>query len=152
MPDPIVFDSQTPRFGLPLLYAGQAQKEAFVNEATARTDALLHGAIEGEANAPPATPVEGECWMIGTAPTGSWSGKAGQIAAFSGGNWLYVSARDGLHLLNRATGQEVRYHGQWRAPARPAVPSGGTTVDTEARAAIAALLEALTVAGIVPAA
>ena len=33
----------TPRWALPFLFAGQAQKEMFHNEALVRIDALVHG-------------------------------------------------------------------------------------------------------------
>lgn len=151
MPDPISFDSTSPRFELPLLFAGQAQKEAFVNEAHALADALLHCAIEGEAAAPPTTPVEGENWLVAASPTGAWAGQAGKIACRQAGNWLFVAPRDGMTLLNRTNGQQRRYFASWLAPTAPATPSGGTTVDTEARAAINALVAALRTAGIFPA-
>ncbi len=43
MSDPVQFEGATPRFALPLLFAGQAQKEFFVNEALLRADMVLHG-------------------------------------------------------------------------------------------------------------
>ena len=150
MPDPLTFDSTSPRFSLPLLFAGQAQKEAFVNEAHALTDALLHLAIEGEAAAPPATPVEGTSWLVAASPTGAWVGQAGKIACRQAGNWLFVAPRDGMVLLNRTDGQQRRYFAGWLSPAAPSAPSGGATVDAEARTAITALVAALRTAGIFP--
>jgi hypothetical protein len=152
MSDPIVFTSASPRFGLPLLFAGQAQKEVFVDEAHALTDALLHPAVEGEADAPPADPAAGECWLVGDTPTGDWADHGGEIASFQAGGWIFAVPRDGVRLLDRSTGQEIRYRGGWQRPATPAAPSGGTTVDAEARAAIAGLVAALVAGGLLAAA
>ena len=151
MSHPISFDSSSARFELPFLFAGQSQKEGFVNECAARTDALLHCAIEGEAAAPPATPVDGTSWLVGPAPSGAWIGQTGKIAARQSGNWLFFVPRDGMRVLNRASGQEIRYHGSWKIATRPALPTGGTTIDAEARAAISALIASLTTAGVIPA-
>jgi hypothetical protein len=150
MTDPISFTSASPRYELPLLFAGQSQKEFYVNQAYARIDALLHAAIEGEANDPPASPDDGDCWLVGDAPTGAWSGHAGELACQEAGTWIFLAARDGLQVLNRSTGQLRLYRGGWTAPAAPAAPAGGTTVDSEARAAIAELIDALAAAGILP--
>jgi hypothetical protein len=53
-----------------------------------------------------------------------------------------------MRLFDRSTGQFVFFHGGWQRPVTPAGASGGTTVDSEARAAIADLVSALTQAGI----
>lgn len=151
MPDPITFDSTSPRFALPLLFAGQAQKESFVNEAHALTDALLHCAIEGEAATPPATPVEGTNWLVAASPTGAWAAQQGKIACRQAGNWLFVVPRDGMRLLDRSSGQEKHYFAEWQVPVAPATVTGGSTIDTQARAAIADLISALRIAGIFPA-
>lgn len=150
MSDPFLFDAASPRYGLPLLFAGQSQKEAFVNEAHALTDALLHCAIEGEASIPPSVPAEGEAWLVGASPSGAWAGQAGKLACRQAGNWLFVTPRDGLRLLDRATGQERRFHGAWRFPDMPLEPIGGSVVDAEARAAIVQLIAALQDAGVYP--
>lgn len=146
-----MFETRTARFDLPLLFAGQAQKESFVNETSARIDALLHGAIEGELAIPPVAPIDGQAWLVSGGASGDWLGQAGKIAARQAGNWLFFAPRDGMRLLNRASGQEIRYFGAWAAAVRPATPSGGATIDVEARAALAAIISALTSAGIVPA-
>ncbi|MFM5895186.1 MAG: DUF2793 domain-containing protein [Novosphingobium sp.] len=150
MPDPL-FESRTARFDLPLLFAGQSQKETFVNESLARLDALLCLAIEGEQAAPPATPADGQAWLVASGASGDWTGQSGKIAARQAGNWLFAAPRDGLKLLNRATGQEQRFAGTWKVPSRPPAPSGGAIVDAEARTAIGAIIAALTTAGIVAA-
>lgn len=150
MSDPYLFDIASPRFGLPLLFAGQAQKEVFVNEAHTIVDALLHCAIEGEADAPPPTPADGEGWLVGLSATGDWEGHGGTIAFRQAGNWLFVPPRDGMRLLDRSTGQERRFLGEWKIPSAAAEPTGGTIVDAQARVAISQLIAALRVAGIYP--
>lgn len=151
MSDPIIFDTASPRFGLPLLFVGQAQKEAFVNEALSLTDALLHCAIEGNAASPPSAPLDGQAWQVGASPTGDWVGHAGKIACRQGGNWLFITPRDGMRVLDRSTGQVRSYHGGWVAPTPPDIPSGGTTIDAEARSSIASLIARLREAGVFPA-
>ena len=98
-----------------------------------------------------ASPAEGECWLAGTTPTGDWSGHAGEFACFEAGSWIFLAPRDGLRLLDRSTGQVKLYRGGWSVPTTPAAPSGGTTIDAEARTAIADLIAVLDEAGILPA-
>lgn len=148
MSDPLLFDTTSPRFALPMLFAGQAQKEVFVNEAHVLLDALIHCAIEGTASVPPASPADGSGWLVGTAPSGAWTEQEGKLAFRQAGNWLFVSPRDGMSVLDRATGQTSRFHGEWRVPVAPAEPSGGSVVDSEARTAILQLLASLRDAGI----
>jgi len=54
-------------------------------------------------------------------------------------------------LLNRSSGQLMLFRGTWSAPAALAAPVGGTTIDSEARTAIADLIAALSEAGVLPA-
>ncbi|AZI36458.1 hypothetical protein NT2_05_00120 [Caenibius tardaugens NBRC 16725] len=150
MPEPISFTSASPRFHLPLLFTGQAQKEFFVNEAHALTDALLHLAIEGQASAAPLAPDDGDCWLVLAPATGDWAGQDGMIACRQAGAWLFVTPRDGMRAFNRADGQDWRYADGWQIAAAIASPAGGTTIDSEARTAIDAILLALTQAGILP--
>ena len=148
MTDPISFTSTTPRFQLPMLFVGQAQKEFTVNEAHALMDALLHAVCEGESLSPPAAPVDGEMWIVAAGADGAWSGQDGLLAARQAGSWLFVTPREGMRLFDRAMGQVLLYRDGWKRPARPASPAGGGTIDSEARAALAGLVAALVEAGI----
>lgn len=150
MTDPIAFTSATPRFALPNLFVAQAQKEFTINEALARIDGLLHPVVEGEADFPPANPTDGENWIVGSLASGDWSGLSGKIALRQAGNWLFIAPREGMSVLDRATGSMARYDGGWLRRSAIAAPTGGTIADAEARTAIAGLIAALVAAGILP--
>jgi len=148
MTDTLAFTSTSPRLGLPMLFTGQAQKEAYVNEAHSLIDAVTQCAIEGSATAAPAAPINGTNWLVGTGATGDWTGQDGKIACYQSGNWLFVAPFDGLCIFNRSTHQFSHYSGAWQTPAAVTAPSGGTTVDAQARTTLANLISALQTAGI----
>lgn len=150
MSDPVAFENLSPRFALPLLYSGQARKEVFVNEGFAIADALLHCSVEGEAAVPPSSPSDGENWLVATGATGEWTGQDGALACRQAGTWIFVPPRDGLRAFDRSTNQEQFFCGSWRKASPPVEPVGGTTVDAEARTAIADLIVKLRVLGIFP--
>ncbi|MCB2048639.1 MAG: DUF2793 domain-containing protein [Novosphingobium sp.] len=150
MPEPFAFDSTSPRFELPFLFVGQAQKEAWVNEAHARIDVLLHCSVEGELTEPPLTPADGESWIVATPATGLWAGKDGMIAARQADNWLFVSPREGMRIFDKSTRQERLFTSAWQTPNVPVEPTGGSVVDSEARAVLAELISALRVSGVFP--
>lgn len=148
MTDPVSFTSTTPRHALPFLFAGQAQKEFFVNESLARLDLLLHPAVEGERADPPGTPVKGECWLVGAGATGPWAAHERAVAGWDGTAWTFAEPVADMMVRDREAGGFRRFSGEWQAIARPADPAGGTAIDTEARAAIVAIMAALETFGI----
>lgn len=156
--------SSTPRLALPFLTPGQAQKEFFHNEALQQLDTLVAAAVEVlPQNAPLSSPAPGACYIFGTAPSGAWAGKAGQMASYSAGGWRFLPPTDGQTVFVKSTGLRAEYRGgAWEfgvmrtgsvmiggvevvstRSAAIAGPSGGSTVDSEARTAIGEILAAL---------
>lgn len=162
--------SSTPRFALPLLHVGQAQKELFHNEALMLIDALAQPCVEAlAANVPPPDPAPGQCWIVGDSPEGAWAGSAGALALWTAGGWRFAAPREGMSVWVAEDGLAARYvSGAWRAgrvtatqvmidgeqvlgPREPAIdePDGGSVVDAEARAAIEAILMTLRSHGLI---
>ncbi len=150
MSNPLVFDAATARLNLPLLYAAQAHKEVFHNEALARIDGLLHAAVLGEAPQPPEMSAEGDCWLVSPAPMGEWSGQAACLAMRQSGQWLFAAPVEGMRIYDRATRQFAVFSDTWEKATKVEEPTGGMNVDSEARAAIGALISALRAAGVFP--
>jgi hypothetical protein len=134
------------------------------NEALQILDAALAAIVEEPPrNDPPASPSEGSSYIVGAAPTGDWSGKGGQVATMSAGGWRYLAPVDGLSALVRSNRLRAEYFGgSWEIGIARAAsveiggqqllssqaeaitsPSGGATVDAEARAAIDQMLAML---------
>ncbi len=141
----------TPRLALPLLAAGQAQKEITHNEALLLIDQLAQPmAVAAAATVPPASPVSGDAWLLGAAPTGAWAGQPLALAIASDGGWRFVQLPVGSRVQVGAAGALwQRSASGWQPPATVAVPSGGATIDAGARAAIAAIIDVLRATGIV---
>lgn len=150
MSEPIEFETVTPRHALPMLAAGQAQKEFFVNEAFARIDALLHPVIEGQASDPPAAPQPGQNWLVTGSGTGDWTGRDGSLANWDGFQWTYLAPAAGMLVYDGATGERLCFRQTWKRAERPTAPAGGAVVDTEARAAIGALLDLFATLAMIP--
>jgi Protein of unknown function (DUF2793) len=144
MTDPLSFSSVSPRFALPMLFAGQSQKETSVNEALLMADVLLHPAVEAVLATPPASPSNGKCWLVASSATGPFSGQTDRIAAWSEGGWRFLVPSEGMRVYDIAAAAYRIYSGGiWRLAAAPAAPSGGNVIDSQARAAIAAIITAL---------
>ncbi|APE27648.1 DUF2793 domain-containing protein [Aurantiacibacter gangjinensis] len=150
MSDAYTFTSKTPRFGLPNLFSGQAQKEITVNEALARLDALLHMRVLGVSNGPPTNPEEGDSWIVDSQPTGAWSGHPDVMAHYQSGTWLFTQPQEGMVLYDDDAGQFINYRGGWQRAANVSAATGGSVEDVESRAAIAAIIDVLKAAAIIP--
>jgi hypothetical protein len=158
------------RFALPLLSAGQAQKELHHNEALTILDLLGHAAVEGNGvNTPPATPDPGQCWIVGSSPTGAWAGRAGALAGWTSGGWRFVAPRAGMIAWDAANGHWLHYDGSmWVNGVLTATrleiggiqvvgdqsgaiadPIGGSFIDDESRSRIVLILNALRTHGLI---
>lgn len=165
-----MMSDMTPRWELPMLFAGQAQKELFHNEALTRIDMLLHGMVEAAGvTIPPASPVVGQAWIVGVGASGAWEARGGSIACWTDGGWRFVTSRAGLTLHAADRGYTMVHDGTaWReGPFRSdgiyiegvrvvgmqraavAAPAGGGVIDGEARVAIGAILDALRAHGLI---
>jgi Protein of unknown function (DUF2793) len=137
----------TPRHALPELFVGQAQKEITYNEALARIDALLHPEVQAVLATPPmalSTDDDGKCWIVDASASGVWAGKEMQIARWSAGSWRYLLPANGMSVWHVADSKRLYYIGNdWIEPAAIPTPTGGTVIDVEARAAVAAILDHL---------
>lgn len=162
-------DDATPRWALPMIHPGQAQKEMTHNEALARIDQLLCGAATDSASVPPGMPEPGDAWIIAAPASDAWTGRETQIACWTIGGWRFIDPQEGMALWHRAVGQVARFDGtawrigEWRGyvsdaagrrvtgERQPAIetPTGGSTVDSEARTAVSQILSAMRTHGLI---
>jgi hypothetical protein len=134
------------------------------------SDMLLCPVVEGApAAVPPASPSPGNCFVVAAGATGAWAGQDGALAAYTDGGWRFVAPIDGACVLDRVSGQNmVRREGAWetgivraqeaRINGQPVLrerqagiadPTGGAVVDAECRSAVAGVLAALRLHGLI---
>jgi hypothetical protein len=88
--------SNTPNLTLPYIDQNQSQKHVTHNEALTALDAIVQlSVIDNSLTAPPASPADGDRYIVAAAPSGAWSSKAGYIAAWQGGAWMFYAPKSG---------------------------------------------------------
>lgn len=105
----------SPNMGLAYLVAGQAQKEITHNEALNDLDALAQLSVSAMGSTtPPVSPVDGDVFLLGSSPTGAWSGQGGKVALYFAG-WIYKSPKAGWRAFVRDEGKLYVFDGTvWR--------------------------------------
>ena len=127
-------------------------------------DGIVHAAVEGAPLAdPPESPGPGESWIVAPDANEAWAGQEHKIAIWSAGGWRFVAPIPGMAAWDKASAVWRYWDGSaWSDGNLPAAklvvggqqvvrprlaalasPSGGTTIDAEARDAIAAIIVVL---------
>jgi hypothetical protein len=159
---------ETPRLGLPLIAAGQSQKDVTHNEAVLALDRMVAlAAVSRTQLAPPVTASPGEIQIVPAGGAAAWGHPEGSLAQWQGAGWQSQMPRNGQLALVEDEGLMLLYRNGWQAlfpvlglqidgrtvlaapPVAISSPAGGTTVDVEARVVLNALLSALVDQGII---
>ena len=89
----------TSRMALPLLAAGQAQKEITHNEALQLPDMAVQTVVQGAPlAAPPVAPAADAVYLVAAGATGEFAGHDGAMATWSAGGWRFPSTASGISL------------------------------------------------------
>ncbi len=104
--------NNTDRIGLPYILQSQSQKEVTHNDGLGLLDMLVQAVVQQVSlNTPPASPVLGDCYIVGGAPTGVWVGSSNKIAQAITGGWRYYTAFNGLSVFNITDSTIYRFNG-----------------------------------------
>ena len=118
---------------------------------------------------PPAAPAAGDSYLVAVGATGAWTGQGEALAVYGEGGWRFVAAREGLRVWVADEAIEAIYRaGAWEygvlrgagvtvggikvvgeQQGGVAAPTGGATIDAQARATLSQLIVTLRAHGLI---
>lgn len=103
----------TPNYLFPEIAEGQASKHLTHNESVRMIEVALGSSAQSpNANTPPTNPIEGTLYILGSAPTGVWAGKANNLALRVNGFWLFVPPNTDINpIYSKTDNKFYRYDG-----------------------------------------
>lgn len=101
----------TTSIGITTLEASQNQKEVTINDAFYLISALLNGgALSQGDNSPPVSPADGDVYILGSSPTGAWTGESKKVAYYVSG-WKFIAPYEGMTLWVIDENKRYTYNG-----------------------------------------
>lgn len=86
---------------IPLVPENTIDPAAGLNESINVIDALVQLLVVSVGlNTPPGSPAVGSRYIVGTSPTGAWSGQANKLARWLDGTWSFFNARYALNVAD----------------------------------------------------
>lgn len=117
--------NNTNRLGLPYILQSQAQKEVTHNEGLNILEAMLSTVTIDVANAPPASPANGDLYIVGTSPSGAFVGKAHKLAQYQVSGWVFYNPFKWQDAIIEAQDISLTFNGTiWQAYGQIAKDSG----------------------------
>lgn len=81
---------------MPFIEAAQAQKHVTHNASLQVLDAVVMlSVLDRDLATPPASPSDGDRYLIASSATGLWSGRDGKITAWQDGAWAFYTPQEG---------------------------------------------------------
>lgn len=103
----------SPRLGITEMEETQNNRDVTHNEAVAKLEAgaMFFPSIQVLLNAPPASPVEGDVYVVGTAGSGAWSGHNENVALYYNATWHFFLPIEGMFAWDQTANSLRRYDG-----------------------------------------
>ncbi len=111
-----VSSEYTPRNNLDLMTFNEAQPHLTFNDLAWFLDAFVYPRLTGYPadTTPPASPSEGDIYIVPTGATGSWLNQDGKVAQYRNASWEFYTPAVGWHLYKPTFSGEVWYDGsEW---------------------------------------
>lgn len=105
-------DTTSPDDGLTVLVSADGRRYILADASAIAISSVL--AIDDD---PPASPTDGDAYVVGTSPIGAWVAHAKDIALATPRGWVFAQPQIGTALLNQETEENIQYDasGTWVA-------------------------------------
>ena len=103
------------RLDLPYIMASQAQKHVTHNDAIRLLDGMVQASvINATTSTPPASPSDGDCYIVAATATDEWAGWEDDIAMWADGAWYRLPRATGYRVWDQSADELlVYYSGSW---------------------------------------
>ena len=91
------------------------------------------------------------CFRVTAGATQAWEGGAERIAVRISDDWHLIAPRQGMTVFDQTARQILVFQDGWQSADPTPPPAGGSTIDIQAREAIAALIQSLQAIGVLSA-